>query len=209
MDLPVYKGVINENEDSGVSAVALVDIPAITRNFLAFKDEKKFEFSITNADRRIVSGPLMVADMPIYRKDGFKEYYIVFDKETIESIALRFFKNQNTRNVNLMHQGAYQEGVFMFESMIVDSSRGSTPPAYAEGISEGSWVGSFKVNNDEVWEKIKSGELRGFSVEGFFGQVHVADTEEAELEGLHDDLANFNSIITQLTQHPVLSKNTQ
>ena len=170
MKLPIYQLEISEdlNDDVEVDFVALVDRPAIERDFLKFNEDKA-KFVIQSEDRRIVSGALMLADTPIYRNDQNGEYYVTFTKDTIEKIAQKFFKKGYQSNVNLMHDEALAvEGVTMYESFIVDSSRGVMAMKGFEDAPEGSWFGSFKVENESVWNKIKSGEFKGFSVEGIF-----------------------------------------
>jgi hypothetical protein len=170
MDLPIYQLEISDdlNDGAEVDFVALVDRPAIERNFLKFK-EARSNFAIQSEDRRIVSGALMLADTPIYRNDQNGEYYVTFTKETIEKIAQKFFKKGYQSNVNLMHDEAQAvDGITLYESFIVDSSRGIAPMKGFEDAPEGSWFGSFKVENEDVWQKIKSGEFKGFSVEGIF-----------------------------------------
>jgi len=170
MKLPIYQLEISDdlNDDVEVDFVALVDRPAIERDFLMFK-EAKANFIIQSEDRRIVSGALMLADTPIYRNDQNGEYYVTFTKDTIEKIAQKFFKKGYQSNVNLMHDEALAvEGVTMYESFIVDLSRGVMAMKGFEDAPEGSWFGSFKVENESVWNKIKSGEFKGFSVEGIF-----------------------------------------
>lgn len=198
MNLPLYKAVV-QHEEAGVSAVALVDHPAIDIEFLAFEKQTKFEFSV-NQEERIVSGALMVADMPIYRNDKGLEYYIMFDAPTIKDIVQRFFKKKNTAEANLMHDGNILDGVYMFESYIVDDKRGNKAPSYAPELPQGSWVGSYKIDNDEVWDKVKSGEVKGFSVEGLFGQVKIADKPKNELEEAHAALSDLADFVAQLTK---------
>lgn len=170
MDLPIYQLEISDdlNDGAEVDFVALVDRPAIERNFLKFK-EARSNFAIQSEERRIVSGALMLADTPIYRNDSNGEYYVTFTPGTIEKIAQKFFKKGYQSNVNLMHDGNQEvEGVTMFESWIKDSSRGVAPMKGFEDAPEGSWFGSFKVENKDVWNRVKSGEFKGFSVEGVF-----------------------------------------
>lgn len=170
MNLPIYQLEISDdlNDGAEVDFVALVDRPAIERNFLKFK-EARSNFAIQSEERRIVSGALMLADTPIYRNDSNGEYYVTFTPGTIEKIAQKFFKKGYQSNVNLMHDGNQEvEGVTMFESWIKDSSRGVAPMKGFEDAPEGSWFGSFKVENEDVWNRVKSGEFKGFSVEGVF-----------------------------------------
>lgn len=173
-DLPIYKCVIDDSLDTDlqVEFISFVDKPAIEKNFLAF-DQAKLKFDI-DTEQRIVSGPAMYADMLIYRNDpeGIGEYYTVFDKQTIQSIVQKFFKKSFGKNVNLMHDQVV-EGVTVFESFMTNEARGIKPMKGYEDAAEGSWFVSMKVDNDEVWEKVKKGEVRGFSVEGIFKQIPV------------------------------------
>ena len=182
MDLPVYLLDISEdmNDDAEVDYVALVDRPAIQKNWNAFKNQQRFE--VVSEDKRIISGPLMLADVPIFRSDStYGDYYVVFSKDTIFKIAQKFFKRGYQSNVNLMHSPDQQvEGVTMFESFITDQSRGIQPMKGFEDAPDGSWFGSFKVDNEGVWNDVKEGKFKGFSVEGLF-TYKTKPTKEQEL----------------------------
>ena len=182
MDLPVYLLDISEdmNDDAEVDYISLVDKPAIMKNWNAFKNEQRFQ--VVSEDKRIISGPIMLSDVPIFRSDStYGDYYVVFNKETIFKIAQKFFKRGYQSNVNLMHSpNAQVEGVTMFESFITDESRGILPMKGFEDAPDGSWFGSFKVDNDEVWSDVKDGKFKGFSVEGLF-TYKTKPTKEQEL----------------------------
>ena len=182
MDLPVYLLDISEdmNDDAEVDYISLVDKPAIMKNWNAFKNEQRFQ--VVSEDKRIISGPIMLSDVPIFRSDStYGDYYVVFNKETIFKIAQKFFKRGYQSNVNLMHSpNAQVEGVTMFESFITDQSRGILPMKGFEDAPDGSWFGSFKVDNDEVWNDVKEGKFKGFSVEGLF-TYKTKPTKEQEL----------------------------
>lgn len=192
-ELPIYKMVISEEEGSGVNYVALVDEPAIQTNWFAFKDQK-FKFK-ADADRRIITGPLMIADLPIYRNTPkMGEFYVVFDAMQVERMAQRFFKNSKTSQVNMMHDPNLKtEGVYMFESMIVDSSRGIKAPEGFTGITEGSWIGSFKVDDDAVWQMVKDGTFMGFSVEGNFDLEIIGESPESQIQKELDEILEIIS----------------
>lgn len=179
-NLPLYRLVITDNEEGEeeVDYVALVEYPAIQKNFVSFNNRMKF---VANEEQRIVSGPLMIADLPIYRRDDEGEYYVVFTGEEIKKIVQRFFKKGYQAKVNIEHEKAI-DGVYMFESYIIDRERGVNPPKGFEDIADGSWFGSFKVENDKIWEEVKAGTFKGFSVEGLFryertGQVVTPEEE--------------------------------
>jgi hypothetical protein len=127
----------------------------------------KLKFAVQDEDQRIVSGPLMIADLPIYRKDEEGEYYVMFTGEQIKKIVQRFFKKGYQAKVNIEH-GKKAEGVYMFESYIIDRERGVNPPKDFEDVADGSWFGSFKVENEKLWNEVKAGTFKGFSVEGLF-----------------------------------------
>ena len=141
-----------------------------SRKLKQIDSERFTKFQVVSEDEHIISGPLMIADMPIYRKnEKFGEHYVTFSAETIRQIAIKFAKKKYQNNVNLMHDPNMTIGdCTMFESFIVDKKRGIMPMKGFEDITDGSWFGSFYVENPEVWKNIKDGFLKGFSVEGMF-----------------------------------------
>jgi hypothetical protein len=178
MDLPIIKLTIDEADETRVEKVSFVDDPAIERQWMAFnKAPRKFT---ADEEKRVVSGPLMVAGLPIYRYDEkFGEYYVQFDADTIQKIVLKFFKEQRVSEVNLMHETDV-DGVYMFESFIIDD-RKKTPEGFSD-LPNGSWFGSFKVDNDEVWQKVKDGTFKGFSVEGMFAELSERSIDQELVE---------------------------
>jgi hypothetical protein len=173
--------------------VALVDLPAIEKNFIAF-DKKRLGFEVVSEDRQIISGPAMLSNVPIYRRDDqIGEYYVVFSPQTIYDIAQKFFSKGFNQNFNLMHDPNNKvEGVNVFESFIVDKSRGIQPMKGFEDAQDGSWFISAKVTNPDVWAKIKSGEVKGFSVEGMFQykkeKMNSEESVLAEIKRLLDSI---------------------
>jgi hypothetical protein len=109
------------------------------------------KFSIENQDQRIVTGALMISDLPIYRRDEDEEYYVSFSAAEIKKIVQRFFKKGYQSKVNVEHSTPV-DGVYMFESFIIDREKGIMPPKGFEDISNGSWFGSFKVDNEKIWK---------------------------------------------------------
>jgi hypothetical protein len=167
MELPLYKLVINETDETGVEFVSLVTSPAIERDFIYFaKNRKKFE--IQNEEKRIIFGLAMEADKHIYRYDDVRgEYYVYFDKHTIFEIAKKWARGDRYDSVNVHHDKVVH-GLSLFESYIVDRKLGKVPPQGYEDVADGSWFLSYVVNDDDIWAKVKSGEFKGFSVEGYF-----------------------------------------
>lgn len=196
-DLPVYKLDVVEDDDSEVEVdfVALVDKPAIEKTFLTFKAaDVPYAFAVQDEEERIISGPLMLADKPIYRIDNFGEYYVYFTADTIKKIVQKLFRKGYQSNVNLMHDGnQVVNGVTMFESWIVDREKGKMPMKGFEDAPDGSWFGSYKVNNDEVWADVKAGKYKGFSVEGIFNYIksNQKNTDEEKMRMIIDILKSI------------------
>jgi hypothetical protein len=181
---PIFKLTISEDEqdDAEVNFVSLVDRPAIQRDFLVFRDKQMFD--IQDEDERIVTGPAMIPNAPIYRNDDNGQYYVVFDAATINKIAYRFFKKGYQANINIMHQsGNVVANSVFYESWVVDRDKGKMPLAAFKDLPDGTWFLTAKINSEETWHKIKSGEYKGFSVEGLFDYTPIAsiDPEEALL----------------------------
>jgi hypothetical protein len=178
-DLPVYSLVVNDDEGTGVDFVALVNAPAIERNFQAFNNRVKFT---ANEDKRLVTGPLMIPESMIFRRDEkFGEYYVTYTAETIKKIAEKFMQNQYISNVNTEHKTPVKD-VFMIESFITDVDRGIGSPKGFEDLPEGTWFGTYKVNNEDVWNQVKDGTFKGFSVEGDFIHAPFQASKQLPLE---------------------------
>ena len=187
-ELEIIELVIDDGGE--VSAIALVDMPAIESNWMAFSKQQSFR--IENEEKRIVSGYLMKADLPILRLDGDREFYVVFRKDTIKDIVFKFMKEGLNDSTNLMHNSnEVAEGVFLFESLLIDSERGIKAPNNFEDAPDGSWWGSMRVENDEIWKDIKEGKFRGFSVEGMFKEGKSKSMEEQKIEKIKELLKDL------------------
>lgn len=197
--LPVYKLKI-EDDNTGLSSISFVKMPAIERQFVSFSANKPVKFKINDEEKRIVTGALLLADSAIYRNDENGEYYIIIDKEQILKTAQKYFKDGYQGSVNREHTNTFFKGVTLFESFIVDSSRGIfAPDAELYGtIQDGSWVGSFFVENDEVWEEIKNGTFLGFSVEGFYNYEEVS-LNKKEKSVQQQEKESIQEILQELT----------
>jgi len=173
--LKVYELVISDLPDeSGVDYVAMVDDPAIEDHgkWIMFEKQTQFVFKATEPDKQIISGFIMLADTPIYRRDEVRgEYYVSFPKSTNEAILKKFAKNNYFNNVNIMHdETAKVPGVYMIELFMIDSARGVNTPNGFDKAPDGSIYASYYVENKKIWDEfIKTGIFKGFSVEGMFG----------------------------------------
>lgn len=178
MELPVY--YLELNEGDGLTQVSLVSAPAIEENFHAFAAQAQtFTFAIQSEEKRIITGPAMLAEKPIYRRgpDG-SEFMVKFSAATIEK-AVRMWATQGKYNaVNAEHSSPVG-GLFLMESFITDLTRGINPPEAWKDAPAGSWFLSYYVQDDALWEKVKSGEFKGFSIEGYFTDKPAGEDAES------------------------------
>lgn len=183
----IYKIKIDPTDQiTGMDAISLVECPAVEVDFLKFSKEEPKSLQFANEEKRIITGVALLADTPIYRvKPDGEEYYVVFDRETIEQLVTKYSKYMFNNFVNIEHSDQhFVDGVYMIESYLKNSERGIVPTEFSE-IPDGSWIVSYKVDNIDVWEKIKSGEVKGFSIQGVFNLI-----EQKEEPSIDDMIEN-------------------
>lgn len=167
--MKVFYITINDDSTTGIDAISLVQSPAVEFDFLCFnKEEKPVEMKFDNS-KHIITGVVALADTPIYRyNEKFGEYYVIFTKEQIRKMVEKFAKMDLFKSVNLQHDNnQFVDGIYMVESYIVDAERGISPIEFA--VPDGSWIVSYKVENEELWSQIINGDkLNGFSLQGMF-----------------------------------------
>jgi len=126
----------------------------------------------TDDEKRIVIGPAMIPDLKIFRKDKQgNPYYVYFTAETIKMIAEKYMKNKYIDNNDTQHDGKAVKDVYVIESWIKEDEYDKSNKYGYEHLPVGSWFVSMRVKNDDVWKKVKEGQLNGFSVSGFFEEV--------------------------------------
>lgn len=185
--LPIYELTLDKETD-GVFLVSFVAKPAMKTQWVAFSEEKPIMFNVVSEEKRIVTGAILLADFPVLRlDDNGNPYYVVLRAETIEKVAQRFFKEGYHIGSNKDHDHSESvSNTYMFESYIIDRERGINPPMGFEEIAkDGSWFGSYKIDDDKMWAEAKEGKFNGFSIEGIFGMKPInfeqAPSEDDEL----------------------------
>ena len=167
--LPIYDAALGSEHD-GILRISLVDDPAVMSDFIALAvQQRTLSFKVESEEKRLISGVIMRANFPIYRRDesGY-EYYIVYKPETIRAMAEKYLADNRQNAVNLMHKaGSDVDGVQMVQWFIKDTARGIAPEGF-DDISDGSLFAEFHVENDDVWDGVKDGTFKGFSLEGLF-----------------------------------------
>ena len=151
---------------------------------------KKEQFQDIDYEKRMVTAPVMVAETPILRySPEIGKYWVKFKPETIEKMMKKYFKENKIHKVNTNHDAnSRKDGIYMMESYIVgDRNESKLFP----NIPDGSWIATFYVDNDEVWQSIKDGEYNGFSLEGYFIEKYEDDMTDRLLMEIESTLTNY------------------
>lgn len=168
--------------DSETEAISMVTEPAIESDFVFLsKDKAIVKEAFSNDEKHMVYGAVLRPDFPIYRNDGENEYYLEFTSESIERMARDYMMNYRQGNVTIQHE-EYANEVFMVESWIkqdMDKDK-SVSVGLDKSLPIGTWFCGFYVNNNDVWERIKSGELKGFSVEAMIDLEDFAKVKKED-----------------------------
>ena len=177
----IYELVIDDENIDEVFAISLVKSPAIESNFVYF-DKEVVQFAAVNDEKRLVMGPILIPDKKIMRVDGEGMPYEVFFKpDTIKRLSEMYLENKYTDKATLEHKDKIS-GVTLVESWVKESATKDKSVLYGLNVPVGTWLGTFKINNDEIWnDYIKEGKVQGFSIEGLFGHNLVSAAKEDEL----------------------------
>lgn len=176
--LPVF--IIGYSEDSIFNNCSMVEYPAIEENFLKFSKQEELKFSVDD-EKREVFGPVLLPDQLIYRKTGDREFYVKFEADTIKEFAIEFFRAGRQTEGNVDHTLSVK-GVTFYQSFISDKDRNISPKEF-EDLPSGTWFMGAKIDNDEVWEAIKAGEIKGFSVDL---RAPIYPEEEREIDTVEE-----------------------
>lgn len=186
--------------DSETEAISMVTEPAIESDFVFLsKDKAIVKEAFSSDEKHMVYGAVLRPDFPIYRNDGENEYYLEFTSESIERMARDYMMNYKQGNVTIQHE-EYANEVFMVESWIkqdMDKDK-SVSVGLDKSLPIGTWFCGFYVNNNDVWERIKSGELKGFSVEAMIDLEDFAKVKkEDEFEMNESFWSKLKSIVNE------------
>jgi len=189
--MKIVELILNESDEkAGIDAISVVESPAIEENWIAL-NKHEIELKTIDEEKKILMGLALVPQKQIYRRNEKtnEEYYIYFSKETIRKASQLFLKNSNQNNATLEHQTKI-EGMSICESWIVEDEKKDKSALYNFNAPVGSWMISMKVDNPEIWSKVKKSEIKGFSIEGYFAEkleaskIKTDDEILAELKDL-------------------------
>ena len=201
-----------ENNEIGIEAISVVENPAIEEDFIAL-NSNIIELAEADKEKKLLVGALLIPNKPIYRRSGDEEYYIYFSKDTVVKASQMYLMNGNQSKATLEHDHEIN-GLTLVESWIVEDEVHDKSRKYGMNVPVGTWMGSVKVNNDEVWNDfVKTGKVKGFSIEGYFAdkmerpkepiadlQEELSAIEEAEAELM---LSQIKTIIKSIKSHGV------
>lgn len=160
----LYELMIEDDATDEVFAVSFVENPAIERDFVYFSKEVKF--ASIDDEKMLVAGPILVPNKKILRYDGLgNEYFVYFSEETVEKLARKFLKKKYNGEVTVEHDRKVGD-VSLVESWIVEQSAKDKSNIYGYTLPRKTWFGIYDVSgNRKVWEQVKNGTFKGFSVE--------------------------------------------
>ena len=185
-----------EQDDIGVDAISIVESPAIESDFVALKNQE-IKLAEVDKEKKILMGALLIPNKPIYRNGGEGEYYIYFSKDTIVKASQMFLQNGKQSNSTLEHNQALN-GLTLVESWIIEDKVHDKSVKYGMDLPLGTWMGSVKVNNDDVWnEYVKTNKVKGFSIEGYFADKMEAPKENVEEQLSEELLSKIKNILNE------------
>jgi hypothetical protein len=194
--LPVYEIVVDDNDDTGIQLISLVDEPAIAMKGMMFNQEQSVMSFKEVGDKQIIVGPALIPNMKIYREDEkFGQYYVVFTKETIEKMVEKFNKYGSNRKINIDHSNQ-MVNAFIMEDWIVENEVYDKSRMYGFEVPVGTYMIMVKVEDTDFWlEEVKGNSKFGFSIEGLLGQQLVSLSKQEEVLTIDDldldDLLNI------------------
>lgn len=165
------------NIEAGVNAISIVEHPAIESDFIALSKDQEIKLAAIDTEKRILMGAALIPNKTIYRNDREEPYYVYFSQDTIKKASQLFLKNGSQSKSTLEHN-LKLEGLTVVESWLVDDQEKDKSAFYNLSMPVGTWMVSVKVDNEDVWRDfVKTGKVKGFSIEGYF-----ADRTESKVE---------------------------
>ena len=180
--------VLDDKDAIGVEAISVVSDPAIESDFIALNSQE-IKLAEINKEKRLLMGALLIPKKPIYRRNKDDEYYIYFSKDTIVKASQMYLQNGNQSQSTLEHEQELK-GLTLVESWIVEDKDKDKTALYNLDVPVGTWMGSVKVDNDDIWnDYVKTGKVKGFSIEGYFAdKIEQSTDTRSEDEKLLDEL---------------------
>lgn len=190
---------LDEQGLMGIYAVSLVDMPAIEVDFVALSKKQNVKLAEVKEERRMLYGPILIPDQLIYRVDPEtgEEYYARYSAEVCEAAAHLILKKNQHHNVTLMHEVPVA-GQYIAELWVKEGESDKSVELGFDLPNKTVFIG-MKIEDDQIWQEVKSGVFKGFSIEAFFMQVgeNISQMKQTSIE---DDLNALDKILTQINK---------
>lgn len=189
--------ISDDNQELAIDAISLVTSPAIEQDFVYFgKEKNNLTFAKVDEEKRMLVSPALIPNKQIFRHDPNtdSDYYVYFSKETVRKASELYLKHNNHHKATYQHQDRVS-GVLTVESWIIEDTKLDKSTLYGYSLPVGTWMVKLKISNDEIWSKIKEGELKGLSIEGYFTDKMEQMSEKAPTT--EEILSALNEIIKQ------------
>ena len=198
-ELPLYEALINDLND-GIFAVSLVDYPATESNWQCFSKQEQM-YSIENEEEHIITGVIMLANTPIYRRDetGF-EFNIVYTPETIKLMSEKMLKDMAHNQIDIQHDGnILPAGTVNLVEVYIKNSEKGIAPNFLKDIPDGSLIGSYKIHDDVLWNACKEGNLHGFSLAGYFDIKEFKSKKKSKYSMIEKIKEKLSELLVELS----------
>ena len=192
--MDIIELILDEDSEglTGIEAVSIVEMPAIESDFVTLS-EQEIKLAKIDDEKRLLMGAALIPNKPIFRKNGDNTFYVYFSQKTVRRASELFFQNSMQNNATLEHEMEINN-LTVVESWIVEDTEMDKSKKYGLNVPNGTWMISMKVENDEVWnDYVKTGKVKGFSIEGFFADKAQVRNEDlkAELAAIEEEEAEF------------------
>jgi|TARA_R110002051_G_scaffold291121_1_gene354972 hypothetical protein len=162
--------IAEDSQELAIDAISLVSSPAIEENFVFFgKEKNNLTLAKVDEEKRMLVSPALIPNKQIFRYDPNtdSDYYVYFSPETVRKASELYLKNNNHHKATYEHQDRVS-GVLTVESWIIEDPKNDKSTLYGYSLPKGTWMVKMKIENNDLWNKIKEGELKGLSIEGYF-----------------------------------------
>ena len=199
MKIPIFDAFLKDEDLDGISCISIVDEPAMEKEMMVFEKQKKpIMFSVQDELQHKITSVVIRCNYPIYRIDEFgKEYYIRFNREVIDQLAEKYSKDGLLNRVSVQHNGELLSDIVMTEMYIKNTEKGINPVGF-EDIEDYSLFATFKINNEDVWNRIVNGEFGGLSMEVMLDLEPTNEFVESDLQSTEEFIKNEEDFFSEL-----------
>jgi hypothetical protein len=187
----------DDSQELAIDAISLVSAPAIEENWVFFgKEKNNLTLAKVDEEKRMLVSPALIPNKQIFRYDPNtdSDYYVYFSPETVRKASELYLKHNNHHKATYEHQDRVS-GILTVESWIIEDTKTDKSTLYGFSLPKGTWMVKMKIENEDLWQKIKSGELKGLSIEGYF--TNKFESMQKQEPTNEEILKALNEIITK------------